>query len=168
MIRIFQAENFHLPALMELYREAMLSLHAQGVDQWDDEYPFGALPEDILRGELFIAAQDDGLPLAAIVLNDRCEPWHKGLPWTQDDALYVHRLAVHPRRQGSGLARTMMGWAHAYAAERGIEWVHLDTNRKNIRAMRLYEGLGYSFVADIQEGDENVYACMERPAKDAF
>lgn len=158
------ATHDDLPALRALYLAAMRGLHDAGVNQWTEDYPVSLLPDDIARGDLYVL-DADGEPAAAVALNTQADSWHEGVPWTHPDAFYIHRLAVHPDRQGGGLAKFVMEWAHKTARERGGEWMHLDTNLKNVRAVALYHGLGYHDVSVVEEYGGR-YVCMERPLAD--
>jgi ribosomal protein S18 acetylase RimI-like enzyme len=139
------ATHADLPELRAMYLAAVRALHAAGIDQWSEDYPAGALDEDIERGWLFVAQDEDGI-VAAVALNDRADVWHEGLVWTSERAMVVHRLVVASRAQGKGIARRVMLWAHEYAHANGYAWMHLDTNVANRSAMELYHRLGYRDV----------------------
>lgn len=57
----------------------------------------------------------------------------------------VHRVQVHPSRQGHGLGRALMAGVHDIARRRGWEFVHL-TVRGGTGTEAFYTGLGYRQV----------------------
>jgi ribosomal-protein-alanine N-acetyltransferase len=59
-------------------------------------------------------------------------------------------IAIHPDEQGRGLGTAFMHLLHAAAKRRGARRVRLKVYPRNLRAVRLYEGLGYRF-----EGEEH-------------
>lgn len=57
----------------------------------------------------------------------------------------VHRVQVHPSRQGGGLGRTLMTGVHEIARRRGWEFVHLNV-RGGTGTEAFYARLGYREV----------------------
>ncbi|AWN24398.1 GNAT family N-acetyltransferase [Deinococcus irradiatisoli] len=60
------------------------------------------------------------------------------------EALYLHKLGVHPRFQGQGLARRMLEAAVLEAGQRRLTFLRLDTawDRPKLRA--LYRDFGFT------------------------
>jgi GNAT superfamily N-acetyltransferase len=67
-------------------------------------------------------------------------PTGVGLP---ADAAYVRGVAVRPDRAGGGIARALMASCADRARAAGATSLYLHTAPFMIRAIRLYEGLGY-------------------------
>jgi ribosomal protein S18 acetylase RimI-like enzyme len=57
---------------------------------------------------------------------------------------YVQRLAVTPRRQGSGVGRALLGDGLRWLRHRGSERVLVNTQEHNDRALALYLDAGFS------------------------
>lgn len=80
----------------------------------------------------------------------------------------VHRVQVHPRRQGSGLGRALMAGVHAIARRRGWEFVHLNV-RGGTGTEAFYTRLGYREVGRmpaalrLAPGDDREEIAMVRP-----
>ena len=66
-------------------------------------------------------------------------------------------MAVHPRRQGSGIGRRLMAAAETAAREHGFEMMTLCVNVDNMRGIRFYESCGWSRTV-VSEG----VLCMEK------
>jgi ribosomal protein S18 acetylase RimI-like enzyme len=65
--------------------------------------------------------------------------------WAEGYEIPSLGIAVHPRGRGTGLARAFMTYLHAAARLRGAKKVRLKVYPDNVRAQRLYQGLGYHF-----------------------
>jgi ribosomal protein S18 acetylase RimI-like enzyme len=63
-------------------------------------------------------------------------------------------IYLSPGARGLGLARTLMEDLHHWARKSGAQKVRLKVYRDNVRAMTLYERLGYVFFAE--EGEQRV------------
>jgi ribosomal protein S18 acetylase RimI-like enzyme len=69
--------------------------------------------------------------------------------WPDDppgEALYLHKLAVHPHAQGQGLAAHMLTAGQREAAARGRSWLKLDTATARPRLRAIYEIFGFQDV----------------------
>jgi len=91
----------------------------------DDDYD--AL---VAAAELWVLDGDDG-PAGLIALR------------AVEDHLLVDNVAVEPRRQGSGLGRTLLDFAAEEARRRGIRELRLYTNVRMTENIALYTRLGW-------------------------
>lgn len=66
-----------------------------------------------------------------------------------ENNIYIHRLAVHPKSQGKGYAQQLMGFAEDYAIENSYSSIRLDTFSQNKRNQKFYELRGYKRLGDI-------------------
>lgn len=62
--------------------------------------------------------------------------------------LHVRRVAVDPQRQGGGVGRALMEWAHGHARALGKQEVHLGVRAQLPGNRRFYEGLGYEVIRE--------------------
>jgi ribosomal protein S18 acetylase RimI-like enzyme len=151
-MRLRFAEPTDLDNACELLQACIAGMRAQGIDQWDDVYPnrqvFSA---DIQAKELSVCEDDSGL-LGLIVLNGFQDPEYLDVSWTltQEPIGVIHRLMVHPRAQGRGVARSLMVHAEEWARNRGFASLRLDAFTENPRALRLYPALGYRQAGEIR------------------
>ena len=80
----------------------------------------------------------------------------------------VHRVQVHPSRQGGGLGRALMTGVHGIARRRGWEFVHLSV-RGGTGTEAFYARLGYREVGRmpaalrLAPGDDREEIAMVRP-----
>ncbi|MGM9322137.1 GNAT family N-acetyltransferase [Deinococcus aquaticus] len=66
--------------------------------------------------------------------------------WPHDppgEALYLHKLAVHPSAQGQGLAHTLLQEAARVTVLAGRPWLKLDTDAARPALHHLYDSFGF-------------------------
>ncbi|PTA67291.1 GNAT family N-acetyltransferase [Deinococcus arcticus] len=66
--------------------------------------------------------------------------------WPDDppgEALYLHKLAVHPAAQGTGLSALLLADARARARSAGRPWLKLDTAADRPALRQLYKRVGF-------------------------
>jgi ribosomal protein S18 acetylase RimI-like enzyme len=120
-------------------------MRAAGIEQWDEVYPSREnSSQDITAGTLDVLCEHDTI-IACITVDLQLDPMWQGLDWTVDGepAAAVHRLMVHPSKQGLGHAKRLMLHAEKIAMRRGCRSIRLDTFLQNPAAMALYPRLGY-------------------------
>jgi ribosomal protein S18 acetylase RimI-like enzyme len=86
----------------------------------------------------------DGSVAGRVVLS---EGWNRHA-WIED-------IAVDARRRRAGVGRALMNRAVAWAMERGLPGVRLETQSNNVTACRFYESCGYQlggFDRDLYRG----------------
>jgi GNAT superfamily N-acetyltransferase len=152
LIRLARAGD--LPALMTMLRRVIPLMHADGIAQWDDEYPTEAIfARDIEAGELWVAEAEDGAlgGVIAITTEQYPEYAHVGLDLSEP-AIVAHRLAVDPAFRGTGIAAALMQQAETVAQARGIPILRVDTSAQNTAAQRLTVKLGYTFAGETNLG----------------
>ncbi|MFC3833174.1 MULTISPECIES: GNAT family N-acetyltransferase [Deinococcus] len=131
-------------AASRILTAAALALEARGEPLWP---PHTLTPERLLRhypAASWRVAWDGALAAACLSLLP-----HDPLFWPDDapgDALYLHKLAVHPDAQGRGLAAWMLDHAAREARVRGVGALRLDTATARPKLRALYEGHGFTPV----------------------
>jgi ribosomal protein S18 acetylase RimI-like enzyme len=136
--------------ILEVFATAIREMRSQGIFQWDEVYPNADVIEnDVAAGSLYVI-RDESRIVACVTFDTTPSPEWSGVQWRyQEPALIVHRLCVHPERQGKGLARRLMDFAESAARERGFASIRLDTYIGNPRAVRLYEERGYTRAGQV-------------------
>ncbi len=75
--------------------------------------------------------------------------------WPEDapgEALYLHKLGVHPDAQGQGLAQVLLRLAAQETREAGRTWLKLDTAAGRGKLRALYHSAGFEEVDEWQVG----------------
>ena len=132
-------------ALMELVRDCVGAMRSAGIEQWDEVYPNADnISRDIEEGTMDVLCED-GVIAGCVAVDRNMDPLWEGLDWSGEGEppAAVHRLMVHPSRQGRGLAKTLMQHAEAVAGQQACRSIRLDTFLQNPVAMALYSRLGY-------------------------
>lgn len=116
----------------------------------------------LAEGTLYLAFCEDEL-VGTAVLNQtqpaayRTACWH--IPASRREVLAVHTLAVHPRRMGHGVARSILEYAEQLAVRKGAKVIRLDTFQNNLPAIALYKSCGFALAGKVDLG----YADSGRP-----
>lgn len=126
-------------------------------------YPTRETAEAALRrGELFVAEADGAVVGTAIINRVQPESYRRGkwkFPEEDGGAMVLHTLAIDPEKAGQGFGRDFVRFFEGLAAEESCRTLRMDTNVRNKRARRLYEGLGYEEAGVVEcsfEGLEGV------------
>ena len=131
--------------IVTIFRSVSEDMTSNGINQWDEVYPTQAnVVEDISNQELFLI-KIDGTPIATMTLNEEQDPQYKYVHWKcrNQKVLVIHRLAVHPKNQGQGLAKQLVSFSIDHANTNGMRSIRLDAYAGNRRSNGLYEKLGF-------------------------
>ncbi len=64
--------------------------------------------------------------------------------WTGEEQAYVPELVVAEAAEGTGVGRALMAGVEAWARERGLRLIELDTGIRNRRSRAFYARLGFA------------------------
>ena len=148
MIR--KATVLDLNSIMQITKACAKHMINQQIYQWNEHYPNrNAFENDVQRGELYVYVQNN-ICIGCIVITTIKDVEYVPIEWlTKDKNIYIHRLAVHPKFQGKGIAQQMMTFAENYAKINGYLSVRLDTFSQNQRNQKFYETRGYKRLGNI-------------------
>lgn len=85
-----------------------------------------------------------GVPVGCFVLMDPDPVFWAEKP--RGEALYLHKLAVHPQAQGQGLNRALLVRAEELTRQAGRRWLRLDTDVTRPKLQAIYTGFGFTAV----------------------
>ncbi|MGB0769668.1 MAG: GNAT family N-acetyltransferase [Flavobacteriaceae bacterium] len=148
MIR--KATVLDLNSIMQITKACANHMINQQIYQWNDHYPNrNAFENDVQRGELYVYMQNN-ICIGCIVITTIKDVEYIPIEWlTKNKNIYIHRLAVHPKYQGKGIAQQMMTFAENFAKINGYFSVRLDTFSQNKRNQKFYETRGYKRLGNI-------------------
>ncbi len=144
-MKIVRAESDDINEILKLVQECIKNMNANGIDQWNEQYPpLEIFKSDVESGSLF-AMKDVGRIVGVIVLSEEQDEEYDDIDWTDKfgKVIIVHRLAVHPERQRMGIATKLMDFAENYARENGYSSIRVDTYSSNPRSLQLFEKRKY-------------------------
>lgn len=167
-MEITRAKNEDIPEILRLYKDCIRAMALKGIFQWDDKYPNReTAEEDNNNGWLYVYRQN-GAIAGVLTINNVQSPEYNDITWELKDKnpAVIHRLAVNPLYQRHGIARSMMAFAEALAAENCHRSIRLDTYSINHFALRLYDRLGYRRAGTIYFSYRTVpFICFEKVVK---
>jgi GNAT superfamily N-acetyltransferase len=138
----------------DILNEAARWLAEEGNPMWKaDELEPGRIAADVGQG-LFFLADSAGTPAGTVKfqLEDR-------LFWPdqrQEEAAYVHRLAIRRRFAGTGVSAAILRWAAGRARELGRPYLRLDCEANRPRLRAFYEAFGFRYHSDRHVGPYHV------------
>lgn len=140
-----------------LYKQASASLKAQGIDQWQNNYPNQySLKEDIDQGISYVYEKDGNvIASVALILDGEVDydvieggQWLDDLPY-----LTIHRIVIENQYQGRGISQAIMAFAVDLAQSNNLHSIRVDTHQDN-RAMQGFlekEGFHYCGIVYINQ-----------------
>ncbi len=154
-----------IPEILAIAQACAAFMAEQGIYQWNAYYPsLKIFEEDLFRNELYVFEEKD-IVLGTVTMSAKMDIEYGNVDWLTPTSrhIYIHRLAVHPRKQGNGYARQIMDFAEAYARDQGVVSIRLDTFSQNKRNQKFYEQRGYSKLGDVYfpQQSEFPFYCYE-------
>jgi len=151
--------------IIVMTRACSASMIENGIYQWNENYPSKKKFEnDLGRKELYVL-EIEGRIIGAIVISTFMDEEYAPIAWStpNDNAIYIHRLTVHPDHQRKGYAQQMMEFAEAFAKKNGFGSIRLDTFSQNPRNQKFYKARGYRKLGDIYfpKQSEHPFHCYE-------
>jgi|TARA_Y100000816_G_C25927953_1_gene483878 ribosomal protein S18 acetylase RimI-like enzyme len=166
MVKIKLAKLCDLDRVKEIAEACAKKMIEDNIFQWNENYPSKEIfREDIKNNALFVARINSEI-VGCIMLSSYKDDVYKNVKWISEDNnnLYIHRLAVHPRFQKKGIARKMMEYAEAFAKSKNHKSIRLDTFSKNHRNNKFYKLRGYIKLDDVFFPNQSVFPfhCYEK------
>ncbi len=147
------AAQADLPAIQAIIAQARAWMDASRIDQWNENYPIAEdFLGDISRGECYVLTCG-GAVGAVFTLSARPEPcyaaitdgkWSAGQPYAS-----IHRCAVAEQWRGTGLARRMIEACEELALAQGLQWLRVDTHKKNKAMQGLIRRNGFQYRGNV-------------------
>lgn len=139
-----------IPGIMQVINAVVPGMQATGNFQWDSSYPNPEVFEtDVALNQLWVAVIDNEIAGVTAITTDQ-SPEYANVGWDiAEPAIVTHRLAVHPKFGGRGIAAALLIQAEHEAVKRGIPVLRIDTNTKNQATQVLFPKLGYVYAGEI-------------------
>lgn len=88
------------------------------------------------RGFYLVARNDPLTPIGCLLILKEWSDWRNGDVW------WIHSVYVLPTERGQGIFQRMFDRVEAMARASGVRGLRLYVDKTNVRAQRIYEGLG--------------------------
>jgi GNAT superfamily N-acetyltransferase len=138
----------------DILNEAARWLDQAGMPMWKaDELVSERISADVGLG-LFFLAESSGEPAGTVKfqLGDAIF-WPDA---SQDDAAYVHRLAIRRHFAGTGLSSALLRWAVERTRDLGRAYLRLDCEADRRQLREFYESFGFRYHSDRHVGPYHV------------
>jgi GNAT superfamily N-acetyltransferase len=142
--------------------EAAAWLIARNMSLWQPgELSADSITADVADG-LYFLAECDGVPAGTMRFQLSDPLFWPDVP--QDEAAYVHRLAVRRAFAGGKVSGALLDWAADRTAKLGRRYLRLDCDAARTRLQAVYERFGFRYHSDRQVGPHLV-ARYQRPVR---
>lgn len=163
MIRL--AKKTEIAKILAITKACAKNMILQDIFQWNEDYPTKtAFENDLKRKELYVLISNKIL-VGCMVLTPVMDSEYLPIKWLTENNnnLYIHRLAIHPKEQGKGYAQKLMDFAEAFAINNNYRSIRLDTFSKNDRNQKFYEIRGFKRLGEIHfpKQSEFPFYCFE-------
>lgn len=152
MTTITQALSGDVDNVLDVLNDACRHLRSKKIEQWPDCFARGFVDDRIRQGEFYTVSIDNSVVAAFRLI------WSDLATWGCDDeqAGYVHTLAVHRKARGQNLGASAIAWASEKAAMRGRRYLRLDCISTNDFLADYYSKLGFSLIREAKVGGVSV------------
>ncbi|WP_152654569.1 N-acetyltransferase [Oceanobacillus sp. CFH 90083] len=150
-VRIKNIKIDEMDAFSSILIEAADWLRKTGKEMWNiNELSKDALLEKNTMGEMFIGFLNDEAAGTIIVQEQDRIFWpHEN----NEDALYLHKIAVRRKFAKEGVAVNMINWAKQRAKIQMKKYVRLDCAADRPNLCHFYESQGFQQVGERTVGD---------------
>jgi ribosomal protein S18 acetylase RimI-like enzyme len=138
-----------LPSVYALFEHAMEYQRKNSDPVWRG-YDKDALMRDIEAKQQYKIVIDNQVALVFSVLYSDPVIWRH---YEKGDAIYLHRIAVHPDFKGQKLFDQVLLWATNDAASKKLRFIRMDTWGENQKLIEYYLGFGFRFVDNFTTPD---------------
>ena len=162
---IKKVQKIDLNQLLNITKSCAKYMIENNIYQWNEHYPSKEIFEKDIELNQIWKLEIDNEIVGIIVLSEIEDDEYKNVRWLTENNnnLYIHRLAVHPKFQGEGYAQKLMNFAENFAKENKYSSIRLDTFSQNTRNQKFYEKRGYQKLGSIYfpKQSEHPFYCFE-------
>ena len=131
-----------LQKVLWLFEQAMDLQGKNGYMVWNSLDQL-ALEKDIENGLQYkIISRNDIVCIFSIQLSDPFI-WRDR---DHDDAIYLHRIVVHPDYKGQRQFEKVLKWAVNFGRQKNLKYVRMDTWADNEKIIDYYKSFGFKFI----------------------
>lgn len=147
-----KAETREIDEIYHLIEKRIKWMDKNNINQWNktnylDSYPRDYFKSKIEAGQLFVMYNElSGKVVGAVVLLEEDKRWYKD----GSKNYYIHNLVSDTYVPGIGTK--ILNLCEQMALDNSVDAIRLDCEASNIKLNAFYEGLGYCYVDDVQEG----------------
>ncbi len=127
-MEILQGGPEDLVEVTYLIRVCVKDMNARGLKYWNTFYPGGEIIKKDLERKTIYLAKEQGVCKGMITLDEEAPEDYNEVKWENESSkpLYVHRMAVHPKWQNTGIDKSLLEFAEKYATDNHFTSLRLD------------------------------------------
>ncbi|KRL05392.1 GNAT family N-acetyltransferase [Liquorilactobacillus oeni] len=162
-IFIKQAHLRDVPAIVKLIGLGKKLLAADGIPQWQGNYPDPAIVKtDVQKGYTYLLLVDNQIAGAATLFQEE-DPnyykiyqgtWQKN-PSSNKNYATIHRITINPQYHGQHLADFFFSGLFSAAYRLGFNEIRIDTHETNKRMQHLIKKSGFSYSGIVYMNDDS-------------
>ena len=140
-----------LDAILKITKSCAEEMISKNIFQWNDSYPNRKAFENDIHNDRLYVREEKRKIIGSICVSDFMDEEYISVKWlsTNNNNIYIHRLAVDPTSQGQGFGQDMMNFAENFAKRKNYQSIRLDTFSMNVRNQRFYKQRGYRRLGSI-------------------
>lgn len=150
-MKIEVAKTRQIQEIHSLLQACATHMRENGIMQWNENYPLiSHVEKDVSNGGMYCMLDEDKIA-GIVVIDENQSAEYKDVDWQFDVSpiLVVHRFAVLPTYQKSGIGKQLMDFALNFAIKNKYKAIRLDAYSENERTQKFYLNRGYSKVGEI-------------------
>lgn len=144
-------------SIMKIIAQAQAYFKAQGINQWQHNYPnIKVIQEDIRNESSYVLIKESEVVATAVLTFTRetsYEVVYEG-QWLSDQPYgVIHRIAVDQDLKGLGLSSMIMKEMESICLDEGIHSLRVDTHEENRSMQKLIQKNGFIYCGYIYLSD---------------
>ncbi|MCF6168546.1 GNAT family N-acetyltransferase [Lutibacter sp.] len=154
-----------LEQLYSITKSCAKQMIENSIFQWDENYPSKEILQEDIDLQQIWKLEKQGVIIGIIVLTAIEDQEYQDVEWlTNNNNLYIHRLAIKPEYQRKGYAQKLMDFAENYALQNNYNSIRLDTFSKNKRNQKFYKKRNYKKLEKIYFPNQSEFPfyCFEK------
>jgi N-acetylglutamate synthase-like GNAT family acetyltransferase len=161
-----KAYESDIERIMDIISQAQAYFKAQGINQWQNNYPNPEIVRKDIEGENGYILMKDNSVVATVAVSFDGEKTYKTIydgKWITDgEYAVIHRLAVDNRYKGSGLSSVILGNIEKMCLGRGIRSIKVDTHKENKSMQKMLSKNGFKYCGIIFLEDKSPRIAFEK------
>ena len=165
-MKFIKSTEADLDSIMEIIKQAQAYFKANGIDQWQNNYPnLSTISHDIAHGHSHILIKDNQVVATAAISFDGEKNYNQieaGSWLTGGDYAVIHRIAVDNRYKGTGLSSDIIKEVEQLCLEKGVHSIKVDTHQDNKSMQKLLQKNNFTSCGIIYVEDGSPRIAFEK------
>lgn len=148
--------------IMNIIRDAQVYFKAQGINQWQNDYPnVETINNDIENNHSYVLLKDDNVVATAAVSFDGEKTYdsiYEGQWISENEYAVIHRIAVDSNYKGLGLSSQIIKNVEELCFEKGVHSIKVDTHEENLSMQKLLKKNEFQYcgIIYLEDGSKRI------------